>query len=78
MIACVAGGLEPLIAVMEHTKSGPITYEDAEKNALLVASAPALLSELRFAVALLKPMFGCTVQVQRMEQAIAKATGEHP
>jgi len=44
-------------------------------NARLIETAPDLLSELRFAVALLKPMFGSTVQVQRMEAVIAKATG---
>lgn len=55
--------------------------EDDEKwlaNASLIAAAPELLSQLEFAVALLKPMFGHTAQVERMEDAIAKATGGAP
>lgn len=50
---------------------------DAEicANARLIAAAPELLAELRFAVSLLKPMLGHTAQVQRMEAVIAKSTG---
>lgn len=44
-------------------------------NASLIAAAPELLDQIRFAVALLKPMFGNTPQVERMEAAIAKAIG---
>ena len=55
------------------------TWADSETttdaNARLIAAAPELLSQLEFAVALLKPMFGHTAQVERMENAIAKATG---
>ena len=52
--------------------------EDKEgiANASLIASAPELLSNLQFAVDLLTPIFGHTVQVERMRAAIAKAMGE--
>ena len=51
-------------------------HGDAEADARLIAAAPELLSQLEFAVALLKPMFGHAAQVERMEDVIAKATGE--
>ena len=46
-----------------------------EANARLIAAAPVLLDQLRFAVALLKPIFGNTPQVESMESAIAEAIG---
>ena len=49
-----------------------------EADARLIAAAPELLSQLEFAVALLKPMFEHTAQVERMEDAITKATGGEP
>ena len=45
-------------------------------NTRLMAASPRLLAELKFAVSLLKPMFGWTVQVQRMESAIKRAEGD--
>jgi hypothetical protein len=53
---------------------GGLQGQDA--NARLIAEAPTLLAELKFAVSLLKPMFGKTVQVQRMESAIKRAEGD--
>lgn len=46
-----------------------------QANAHLVAAAPDLLSQLRFAVTLLRPWAGGTAQVQAMEAVIAKAEG---
>ena len=50
-------------------------HNELEANARLIAAAPVLLDQLRFAVALLKPIFGNTPQVESMESAIAKAIG---
>lgn len=44
-----------------------------EDDARLIAAAPELLSNLQFAVDLLAPIAGHTVQVERMRAAIAKA-----
>ena len=67
---CSADGYTDVAAVY-------VTSDDlARANANLIAAAPELLASLQFAVALLKPMFGCTVQVQRLEAVLLKATGE--
>lgn len=52
-----------------------VSAEEAKANARLLAAAPELLSNLQFAVALLTPIAGHTVQVERMRAAIAKAQG---
>lgn len=48
-------------------------------NARLIAAAPALLSQLQYAVKLLGafPALSGTAQVQSMRSAIAQATGGH-
>ena len=52
--------------------------EVAQANAALIAAAPELLSNLKFAVALLSamPVIAGTAQVDAMRAAIKKATGE--
>lgn len=52
---------------------------EQEANARLIAAAPALLSQLQYAVKLLGafPALGGTAQVQSMRAAIAQATGGH-
>lgn len=53
--------------------------EELAANALLIAAAPALLSQLQYAVKLLGafPALSGTAQVQSMRAAIAQATGGH-
>ena len=71
-----------LIAVMESSKTRPVTYEKAESNALLIAAAPDLLHALemvrdadndcvRDGLQTIPPIARKTI-----DDAIAKATGE--
>lgn len=48
----------------------------ATQRARLIAAAPALLSQLEFAVKLLSPLFGETAQIAAMRDTIAKVKGQ--
>lgn len=51
-------------------------HKSLPANCMLMAASPTLLAELKFAVSLLRPMFGGTIQVERMEAAIKRAEGD--
>ena len=66
-----------LVAVMESSKTRPVTYEKAESNARLIAAAPDLLEALQLFVAHSDPHCAITRHVDNVARAaIAKATGE--
>ncbi len=57
-------------------QGGKRSYEEIYANARLIAAAPELLAELKFAVKLLRPLIGSTAQIEAMDAVIAKATGK--
>lgn len=50
--------------------------DESRANARLMAAAPDLLRWLRFAVKVLKPVYGHTYQFEQMQAVIAKAEGK--
>lgn len=55
-----------------------LTPEQNSELAYLIAAAPELLAELKFAASLSDIWQCSSAQVQRMDEVIAKATGKTP
>lgn len=56
-------------------QGGKRSDEEICANAKLIAAAPDLLADLKFAVKVLRPLLGSAAQIERMESTIAKAEG---
>lgn len=65
-----------LIAVMESSKTRPVTYENAECNASLIAAAPELLQALIQIIAWEDGERTAINAIANARAIVAKATGE--